>query len=355
LPESRTGLFEFGIAQETRKLLRSTWCCSQHPQTLSPKCQLMLSVALSVFQVRAVSDDRFWDEQFGVPGVPYEEGVVSAMMAVGKDLYVGGTFTRIGGLATTSIARWDGTNWHPLGSGIDGGVFELVQSRRELTAAGHFLTAGGAPARYVARWNGEEWSEVGGGVNGTVFALSTDGSDVYVGGHFTEAGGVPAGKVASWDGGEGRRQDGQQNRAGQSVQGFHRVRVYSPRAIVLPTQKPCAVHSRVAGESQCGPPSPSRLQCAPPLTLYPTSFRQTHRQHVNAPPKQGDRFKVRGMHEPWVENRRKNTCRSLPVSPKQPFTMQREWQRARRPRKPPCHPGPRRLSLGPKPCTSCSS
>ena len=161
---------------------------------------LMLSVALSVAQVCAVSDDQFWDGQFGIPGVPYEEGVVSAMLALGNDLYVGGTFTSIGGLATTSIARWDGTNWHALGSGIDGGVFQLVQSRGELVAAGHFLTAGGAPARYVAKWDGEEWSEVGGGVNGTVFALATDGSDVYAGGHFTETGGVPASKVARWDG-----------------------------------------------------------------------------------------------------------------------------------------------------------
>ena len=122
------------------------------------------------------------------------------MLPVGNDLYVGGTFTSIGGLATTSIARWDGTNWHALGSGIDGTVDKLVLARGELIAGGHFLTAGGVQARYVARWDGGEWSEVGGGLNGTVFALTSDGINVYAGGHFTEAGGVPASKVAKWDG-----------------------------------------------------------------------------------------------------------------------------------------------------------
>src|SRR5438067_5464749 len=38
------------------------------------------------------------------------------------NLYAGGDFTIIGDVITTAIAKWDGTNWMPLGSGLWGGV-----------------------------------------------------------------------------------------------------------------------------------------------------------------------------------------------------------------------------------------
>ena len=65
----------------------------------------VLLALVSMHQGRTASGEEFWDETFGVPGVPYDEGVVSSMLAVGIDVYVGGVYTRIAGLSTTSIAR----------------------------------------------------------------------------------------------------------------------------------------------------------------------------------------------------------------------------------------------------------
>ena len=69
---------------------------------------------------------------------------------------------------------------------------------------GFFTTAGGAPANYIARWNGSAWSALGSGVSGYyspyVSALAVGWSDLYVGGQFTNAGGVAANYIAKWDG-----------------------------------------------------------------------------------------------------------------------------------------------------------
>ena len=52
------------------------------------------------------------------------------------------------------------------------------------------------PAKYIAKWNGTAWSALGTGVNGFVYALAVAGTDVYAGGFFTTAGGAPAAQAA---------------------------------------------------------------------------------------------------------------------------------------------------------------
>src|SRR5204863_176191 len=49
-------------------------------------------------------------------------------------------------------------------------------------------TAGGTPANYIAKWNGTSWSALGSGMNSSVYALSLSGTNVYAGGLFTTAG-----------------------------------------------------------------------------------------------------------------------------------------------------------------------
>jgi hypothetical protein len=83
-------------------------------------------------------------------------GAVLALAVSGSDLYAGGDFRMAGGLPASCIAKWDGSNWSPLGSGIGRGlrsprVFALSASDRDLYAAGNFTTAGGKVSAYVAR------------------------------------------------------------------------------------------------------------------------------------------------------------------------------------------------------------
>ncbi len=76
-----------------------------------------------------------------------------------------------------------------------------VDGSGNLYAGGNFTTAGGNAANRVAKWNGSAWSALGSGMNSAVPALAVDGSgNLYAGGDFTTAGGLAANHVAKWDG-----------------------------------------------------------------------------------------------------------------------------------------------------------
>lgn len=120
--------------------------------------------------------------------------------------FAGGTFTTIGGTAAARIARWNGSTWSALGSGLSGGVTAvsalLRTSSGTLIAAGTFTTAGGVAASHIARWNGSSWSALGSGISGfgVQRLVEMPNGDVMVLGNFTAAGGVPATNIARWNG-----------------------------------------------------------------------------------------------------------------------------------------------------------
>jgi hypothetical protein len=131
-----------------------------------------------------------------------------ADLAIGPDgsLYAGGRFTTAGGVAANYIARWDGSQWHPLGSGMNNGVYDLaVGPDGSLYAGGDFTTAGGVAVNHIARWDGTQWHTLGSGMGAhydpsvSALAVGPDGS-LYAGGSFTTAGGVAANHIARWDG-----------------------------------------------------------------------------------------------------------------------------------------------------------
>jgi len=130
------------------------------------------------------------------------DNAVQALAVIGTDLYAGGSFTTAGGVSANSVAKWDGVNWSPLGSGMNTNtaVQALAVIGTNLYAGGQFTTAGGVSANYVAKWNGSTWSALGSGMNGHVFTLVVMGTDLYAGGNFTTAGGVSANNIARWDG-----------------------------------------------------------------------------------------------------------------------------------------------------------
>jgi hypothetical protein len=118
------------------------------------------------------------------------------------NLYAGGGFTTAGGVAAKQIAKWNGTAWSPLGPGINDPVRELTRDASgNLYAVGLFTSAGGIAANRIAKWNGTSWSSLGAGINGEGRALTLDASgNLYAGGYFTTAGGIAAKNVAKWNG-----------------------------------------------------------------------------------------------------------------------------------------------------------
>jgi hypothetical protein len=103
-------------------------------------------------------------------------------------------------MEANGIAKWDGSAWSALGSGMNGYAYALAVSGTNLYAGGNFTSAGGVPANNIAKWDGSAWSALGSGMNGYVYALAVSGTNLYAGGNFTSAGGVPANNIAKWDG-----------------------------------------------------------------------------------------------------------------------------------------------------------
>jgi hypothetical protein len=121
------------------------------------------------------------------------------------DLVAGGYFGTAGGLPAAAIARWNGTSWSPLGTGITNflgpAVVEAlaVLANGDLVAGGFFNLAGGATANHIARWDGTAWSPFGDGLNDEVLGLATFANgDVAVGGSFLTAGAVPSAYFARY-------------------------------------------------------------------------------------------------------------------------------------------------------------
>jgi trimeric autotransporter adhesin len=151
-------------------------------------------------------------------GLGYYESVFSQVVNTlvwrNGQLYAGGAFTNSGGTALTNLAVWNGSTWAPVGNGVAGNgspftgspVATLQFIGNDLYVAGNFTTVGGnVSAQNIARWNGSSWSALGSGLkaapnNSPVAYLAALGSDLYAIGNFTNAGGLSASGIARWNG-----------------------------------------------------------------------------------------------------------------------------------------------------------
>jgi len=111
-------------------------------------------------------------------------------------LYVGGNFTNAGGISNADkIAKWNGSQWESLGTGVDDTVGGIVVNSGKVYAAGLFTSAGGLTLTdRVAVWSNGAWQPLDIDLPGTsqVNAIlpASDGS-LYIGGAFSTKGETP--------------------------------------------------------------------------------------------------------------------------------------------------------------------
>lgn len=80
--------------------------------------------------------DANWVSMGGEPGA---NGDVNATVLDGSgNLYIGGAFSIAGETWATNVAKWNGTHWSPLGSGLNGQVNALALWGNDLYAGGRF-------------------------------------------------------------------------------------------------------------------------------------------------------------------------------------------------------------------------
>jgi hypothetical protein len=106
-----------------------------------------------------------------------------------------GFFAACSSLGPLQAATFSDANWVSMGGfpGANGDVYAAaVDGAGNLYIGGYFTAAGGVMATNVAKWDGSSWSALGSGIDGEVDALAVSGSDVFAGGWFTAAGALAA-------------------------------------------------------------------------------------------------------------------------------------------------------------------
>ena len=126
------------------------------------------------------------------------------------NLYMGGEFPELwDGDAPAEdynmggIAMYDGSNWYPLGTGLNEYCRAIHEYNGDIVAGGYFTTAGGVSAKKIARWNGSTWSAMGQGFDGAgvdeyVKSATVWNGIFFAGGAYTQAEGGPMNYIAQW-------------------------------------------------------------------------------------------------------------------------------------------------------------
>src|SRR5438876_11162522 len=101
---------------------------------------------------RAVSSVARWD---GTNWSGLGEGLIQnaglpLLAGIRDKVYAGGGFISLGGSSISNIACWNGTNWSALRRGADDNVSAGVTLSNQLYVGGVFLNVDGIAARHVA-------------------------------------------------------------------------------------------------------------------------------------------------------------------------------------------------------------
>ena len=152
-----------------------------------------------------VPGDEHWDVRFGPSGT---ENTMLTVMRSGTNVYVAGFFSMAGGVNATNVARWDGQDWHPMGPGIgraEGSlllsyVYSLATDGTHIYAGGQFTNSGSlVTTSSVVRWDGTNWQSVG-NLRGVPGYLGFTNGFLYAGGSLGIPDDTNIYAVARWDG-----------------------------------------------------------------------------------------------------------------------------------------------------------
>lgn len=134
----------------------------------------------------AVWNGASWSAVGHTPATHDSGSCVNALLACGNDLFVGGSFSRMGDLQANNTAIWDGSSWSRAGTD-PGPVYAFANAGGTVYAAG----AGG-----VLMWTEAHWLAVGSGFDSAVVGLAASGRSLLCCGSFSTAGNKPSFGVA---------------------------------------------------------------------------------------------------------------------------------------------------------------
>jgi hypothetical protein len=128
---------------------------------------------------------------------------VNAIHEKNSILYIGGNFITANGITANRICKYDINTglFSAMGTGFDSNINAIHSINSDLYIGGAFSTANGISARGICKYNttNSTFSAMGTGVNNIVFAIHSINTDLYIGGHFTSANGITANRICKYD------------------------------------------------------------------------------------------------------------------------------------------------------------
>jgi hypothetical protein len=148
-----------------------------------------------------------WDYPIAEP----PNGVIFDLKIFNGTLYACGMFTKFGNTVCNYVAKFDGVSWQTVGDfqtfmppfDAPAQMNAIAMYNNEIYVGGAFDDATGM-VRNLAKFDGTNWVNVGtgirqGGVN-SVFALEEFNGKLYIGGRFGKTQEVPGNNLVMWDG-----------------------------------------------------------------------------------------------------------------------------------------------------------
>lgn len=146
--------------------------------------------------VQATRIAKFSAQSWSALGIGCDDLVSALTMhndGSGLALFAGGRFLTAGGLPAWRVAKWSGTAWSGLFLGVSGGFEPQVRALatfdgpngHELLVSGQFKLAGGLATNSIASWNGSAWSNwlaPAGTITITLAALAVKDGIIYAAG-----------------------------------------------------------------------------------------------------------------------------------------------------------------------------
>ncbi len=144
-----------------------------------------------------VAGDENWAPDFAIPGT---NGLINTVHIDNNDVYVGGIFSKAGGINANNIAKWNGNVWTAMGTGIGGTTVQVTGIKK----SGNFVYATSTIG--VFRWDGNSWTQIGtltqslySGTSAAALDVDANGN-LYVTGDFVNINGVAVNGIAKWNG-----------------------------------------------------------------------------------------------------------------------------------------------------------
>lgn len=180
-----------------------------HVRAAWTRLTLVATLTTTALTAQCPRDWEHDDVGFGVVGIVHAlaEWDPDGAGPAPTQVAVGGAFIQAGAMRARNLALWDpqAQQFLTLSVGTDGAIHAIaVDANNHLVIAGNFSKVDATAAQSIARWDGTAWHPYGAGIAGTVLALTLDASgELIAGGSFSSAGAVSTDNVARWDAGTG--------------------------------------------------------------------------------------------------------------------------------------------------------